>query len=84
MIPVDRVLPPGPMTTGTVAIADEQEAPEPADVVAGWSGFIVIAALVVATGFLVRSMHKRLRRIDFDEGTGQDEPGDGDGAQRPR
>lgn len=74
---------PEPGVTGTVATAEVQDVPEPADVVAGWSGLIVIAALIVATGFLIRSMHKRLQRIDFDEGPDQ-EPGGPDDAPRPR
>jgi len=52
-------------------------------VVAGWSGFIVLVALAVATGLLIRSMHKRLRRIDFDEDPDQDEPDRGDDGPRP-
>ncbi|MBA2551925.1 MAG: hypothetical protein H0V13_12900 [Nocardioidaceae bacterium] len=77
------VLAPGSELTGTVAVADEQEAPHPDDVVAGWSGFIVVVALAVATGLLIRSMHKRLRRIDFDEDPDQDEPDRGDDGPRP-
>jgi len=82
MIPVASVLAPGHELTGTVSLAQE-DVPEPDDVVAGWSGFIVIIALVVATGFLVRSMSKQLRRIDFDEDPPRDEPGGGDGGPRP-
>ncbi len=83
MMPDAWVLAPGAEMTGTASVAEEQEAPDPDDVVAGWAGFIVIVALVVATGLLVRSMHKRLRRIDFDEGRDPDEPTEGNDGPRP-
>lgn len=66
----------------TVTLADEQAPPEAEDVVAGWAGFIVLAALVIATGFLIRSMSKRLRRIDFDEGPDPDQPDSDDDPRR--
>lgn len=61
-----------------------EEAPDPSDVSAGWAGLIVLVLLAVATVFLLRSMNKRLKGIDFDEDPGRDEPGrDDDGEPRP-
>lgn len=47
---------------------------DPATVKPGLLAFFVVAGLGVATFFLVRSMNKQLRKIDFDEGG--DEGGD--------
>jgi hypothetical protein len=56
----------------------QDEAPEPNDVTAGWTGLIVLLLLAVATAFLLRSMNKRLKGIDFDEDKtqGPDDPQD--------
>jgi hypothetical protein len=40
---------------------------EPEDVTAGGVGFLVIAGLAVGTFFLLRSMNKQLKKVDFDE-----------------
>lgn len=49
------------MTRATaVAIADSSVSP-------GVLGFLVVAALGVATWLLVRSMQRQIRKIDFDE-----------------
>lgn len=54
----------------------------------GVLGSLIVAGLAVATFFLLRSMAKQLRKIDFDERG--DEHGDaegdprGDESQRPR
>jgi hypothetical protein len=45
----------------------QDEAPKPNDVTAGWTGLIVLLLLALATAFLLRSMNKRLKGIDFDE-----------------
>jgi len=45
--------------------ADQQ--PDPDDVTAGWTGLIVLVLLALATAFLLRSMNKRLKGIDFDD-----------------
>jgi len=45
----------------------QDEAPKPDDVTAGWTGLIVLLLLAGATVFLLRSMNKRLKGIDFDE-----------------
>ena len=45
---------------------------EPENVTAGGIGFVVIAALAVGTAFLLRSLNKQLKKVDFDEGS---EPG---------
>ena len=63
--------------TGLWLLAQD-EGPEPSDVTAGWTGLIVLLLLAVATGFLLRSMNKRLKGIDFDEDATErrDEPKD--------
>lgn len=63
--------------TGLLLLA-QNEAPEPNDVTAGWTGLVVLLLLAVATGFLLRSMSKRLKGIDFDEDETQrrDDPTD--------
>src|SRR5690606_29778568 len=40
---------------------------DPEDVTAGGTGFLVIAALVVATVFLLRSLNRQLKKVDFEE-----------------
>ena len=54
----------------------QEEAPDPADVTAGWTGLIVLVLLAVATGFLLRSMNKRLKGIDFDDDRDDTDPRD--------
>ena len=63
--------------TGLLLLVQD-EGPEPNDVTAGWTGLIVLLLLAVATAFLLRSMNKRLKGIDFDEDGTQrrDEPQD--------
>ena len=53
---------------------------EPEDVTAGTAGFLVIAALIVGTVFLLRRLNKQLKKVDFEEGTDEsasDDTGDG-------
>jgi hypothetical protein len=57
-----------------VAGGDLLMAVEPEDVTAGTAGFLVIAALVVGTVFLLRSLNKQLKKVDFEE---TDDTGDG-------
>ena len=54
--------------------ADLLIAVEPEDVTAGTAGFLVIAGLVVGTVFLLRSLNKQLKKVDFEEET--DDTGD--------
>lgn len=54
----------------------EQEGPDPSDVSAGWTALIVLLLLAVVTAFLLRSMNKRLKGIDFDEDPPADDPED--------
>jgi hypothetical protein len=61
--------------TSTLLSAVAEEGPDPSTVSAGWAGLIVLVLLAVATVFLLRSMNKRLKGIDFDEERGRDEPG---------
>lgn len=56
------------MTGGSVRASGELLlAVEPEDVTAGGVGFVVIAGLVVGTVFLLRSMNKQLKKVDFEE-----------------
>lgn len=45
---------------------------EPEDVTAGGAGFVVIAGLVVGTVFLLRSLNKQLKKVDFEEPPDED------------
>jgi hypothetical protein len=56
------------------ASADLLMAVEPEDVTAGTAGFLVIAALVVGTVFLLRSLNKQLKKVDFEETDESAEP----------
>jgi hypothetical protein len=40
---------------------------EPENVTAGGVGFLVIAGLAVGTFFLLRSLNKQLKKVDFEE-----------------
>ena len=57
----------------------------PGDISPGVLGFIVVAALVVALFFLLRSMNKHLRRVTSarDEGRELGQPPDAGGAAGP-
>jgi hypothetical protein len=48
----------------------------------GLLGFLVVAALGVATWFLIKSMNKQLKKIDFDESKTQVRE-ERDGARNP-
>lgn len=48
----------------------------------GLLGFLVVAALGVATWFLIKSMNKQLKKIDFDESE-TEVNGERDGARNP-
>ena len=53
----------------------QQEGPNASQVSAGWTALIVLLLLAVVTAFLLRSMNKRLKGIDFDEEPrGDDDP----------
>jgi hypothetical protein len=60
----------------TLWLLAQEEVPEPDDVTAGWTGLIVLVLLAVATGFLLRSMNKRLRSIHFDDDDDDADPRD--------
>jgi hypothetical protein len=57
-------------------LSPQQEAPDASEVTAGWTGLIVLVLLAVATAFLLRSMNKRLKGIDFDGDRSEDERDD--------
>jgi hypothetical protein len=44
-----------------------EEGPAPEDVKAGWLGFTVWIALVVAVAVLALSLRKHLKRVNFEE-----------------
>jgi len=46
-----------------LAVSEQQVSP-------GVLGFCVVALLGLALFFLIRSMNKQMRKIDFDDGTG--------------
>ena len=57
---------------GDLAVDDDRVTP-------GLLGFVVVAALGLATWFLIRSMQSRLRKVDVDEDREKQGPGqDGD------
>jgi hypothetical protein len=53
-----------------------EQGPDPSEVSAGWTALIVLLLLAVVTAFLLRSMNKRLKGIDFDEDPRSDDPED--------
>ena len=53
------------------AAADVSRAVEDSEVNPGLLGFVVVALLGVATWLLIRSMQRRLKKVDFEE---RDEP----------
>lgn len=62
----------------TLAGSELLMAVEPEDVTAGGAGFLVIAALAVGTVFLLRSLNKHLKKVDFEEEP-DEEPDEGAG-----
>ena len=63
---------------------------DPARVTPGLLGFLVVLGLAIATWLLLRSMSRRIGRVDFEEpprngGAGEDRTGDDSGdATEPR
>jgi hypothetical protein len=49
---------------------------EPENVTAGGVGFLVIAGLAVGTVFLLRSLNKQLKKVDFEEEEADEAPSD--------
>jgi cytoskeletal protein RodZ len=67
------------MSTWTVLTALPflvEEGPAPEDVKAGWLGFSVWIALVVAVVILGFSLRKQLKRVDFEEEPDPTDPAD--------
>jgi hypothetical protein len=54
-------------------------APDSDQVAPGLLGFLVVAAIGAATWFLIKSMNKQLKKIDFDESETARSDGDGAG-----
>jgi TRAP-type C4-dicarboxylate transport system permease small subunit len=67
--------------TGIVVLAAASD-PRPDDnnVVAGWVGFAVLIALIIAVVFILRSFTKQLKKVDRAEQAGvyDDKPADAD------
>jgi hypothetical protein len=60
-----------------------EEAPEPEDVKAGWTAFVVVALLIAAVAFLGFSLAKQLRKAQAAEDAGvygSDEEPDAEGS----
>ena len=56
---------------------------DPNTVKPGALGLVVVLALVVATALLLRSFTRHLKKIDFDEGQGEEPPA-AEGGAPPR
>ena len=56
---------------GVLAVADQDVSP-------GVLGFLVVAALGVATWLLIRSMNRQMRKIDLPDDTDADQSADDD------
>jgi F0F1-type ATP synthase membrane subunit b/b' len=67
------------MTALVVFAAASDPRPDDNNVVAGWVGFAVLIALIIAVVFILRSFTKQLKKVDKarDEGVfGEDEKAD--------
>jgi hypothetical protein len=67
--------------TGIVVLATASDArPDDNNVVAGWLGFAVVIALIVAVVFILRSFTRQLKKVDEAEQAGVfgDQPADAD------
>jgi hypothetical protein len=64
------------MTLASIALWVVQQTPEDDDVVAGWTGALVIGLLVVAVVFLGFSLTRQLRKADRAEEAGLYDPSD--------
>ncbi len=71
------------MTLASLALWAAQQTPEDDDVVAGWTGALVIGLLVVALVFLGFSLTKQLRKADRAEEAGLYDPSDRKKAPQP-
>lgn len=62
----------------------DKQPPNPSDVVAGWVGGVVVAALVVAVVLLLFSFRRHLKRVNFDEAPPEQtsDRGSSDGPER--
>lgn len=58
----------------TAVVLATEEVPDPNDVVAGWTGFIVFIGLILAVAFLGWSLSKQLKKADRAEEQGLYDP----------
>jgi TRAP-type C4-dicarboxylate transport system permease small subunit len=75
------------MTAVQLALQVAASDPRPDDnnVVAGWTGFVVLIALIIAVVFILRSFTKQLKKVDRakEAGVFGDEPQQGAEAEQP-
>jgi hypothetical protein len=64
------------MTLASLALWVVEQTPEDEDVVAGWTGAVVIGLLVLAVVFLGFSLTKQLRKAERAEEAGVYDPSD--------
>jgi hypothetical protein len=71
------------MTGIVVLVAASDPRPDDNNVVAGWVGFAVVIALIIAVVFILRSFTKQLKKVDAarDAGVFGDRDGDTDESQ---
>jgi hypothetical protein len=72
------------MSAAVVATVGAVRAISDNDVSPGVLGFLVVAALGVATWLLIRSMNRQIKKIDLPEGGAPIEDGKADGAAGER
>jgi hypothetical protein len=59
-----------------VTVSAVAAAVDPNKVTPGLLGFLVVLGLGLATWVLLRSMNRQLKKVDFDDASGQDRPGE--------
>lgn len=66
-------------------LAVEEEGPEANDVVAGWTGLLLVLAMIAAVAFLGWSLVRQLKKADRAQEQGvYDEPGDASAGDESR
>jgi hypothetical protein len=70
------------MTGILVLAAASDPRPDDNNVVAGWVGFAVVMALIIAVVFVLRSFTKQLKKVDAAEQAGVYDESAGEGAEK--